>query len=92
MAAWGGGRAVIFLATPNMFQLRLGWLVRAAHHLAARSLNRSALGDALLQEAIALHGTEEVQDKWLREAGLVRKPHGKISPRAAEDIVRMCVT
>ena len=81
---------MIYLGSPNMFQLRLGWLVRAAHLLSERPMDRHALGEALLHEATAPHGEHDLQHEWLSRAGLVQKPLGRISPRAADDIVRMC--
>ncbi len=76
-----------YLRTPNQFQLRLGWL-----SVIAATINDGRIPRATLEAALshlALGVKKEAQDDWLTAAGLVSSPLGKMSPRAAPEIVRM---
>lgn len=75
-----------------MFQLRLGWLVPLVELAAERHLDRARVGQALLQLATATAPDgEELQDAWLRDAGLEKAPQGRNSTRASDELARMGV-
>ncbi len=76
-----------YLRTPNQFQLRLGWLSVIAAIINDGRVSRAALEAALSH--LASGTKEEAQDAWLTAAGIVSSPLGKMSPRAAPEIVRM---
>jgi len=75
-----------YLRTPNQFQLRLGWLSVIAEIVGEQRWSRADLETLLVEIALAEGGV--AQSHWLTEAGL-DAPQGKMSPRAALDIVRM---
>lgn len=76
-----------YLRTPNQFQLRLGWLSVIAALINDGRVSRATLEAALSH--LASGTKEEAQDAWLTAAGILSSPLGKMSLRAAPEIVRM---
>jgi hypothetical protein len=77
-----------YLRAPNQFQIRLGWLSVAAALVGNGRLARVDLEKGLL--ITGLRGDGAAQSSWFEEAE-IGPPQGKMSPRAAPDIVRMAI-